>query len=43
MCGNQSGANLATGTCQVDDERVRITRYDFAPGAETGWHRHQYP
>jgi quercetin dioxygenase-like cupin family protein len=43
MCGNQSGANLATGTCQVDDERVRITRYDFTPGAETGWHRHEYP
>ena len=40
MCGNQSGENLATGTLQVDDERVRITRYDFTPGAETGWHRH---
>ena len=43
MCGNQSGENLATGTLQVDDERVRITRYDFTPGAETGWHRHEYP
>lgn len=43
MCGNQSGDNLATGTLQVDDDRVRITRYDFTPGAETGWHRHEYP
>jgi quercetin dioxygenase-like cupin family protein len=24
----------------VDDERVRVTRWDFEPGAETGWHRH---
>lgn len=24
----------------VDDDRVRVTRFEFAPGAETGWHRH---
>ncbi|WP_270938805.1 cupin domain-containing protein [Falsiroseomonas oryzae] len=30
----------ATGTVQLDDDRVRVTRWDFAPGAETGWHRH---
>ena len=24
----------------VDDDRVRVTRFDFVPGAETGWHRH---
>ncbi len=30
----------ATATQQADDENVRITRWDFAPGAETGWHRH---
>jgi mannose-6-phosphate isomerase-like protein (cupin superfamily) len=29
-----------TATVLVDDERVRVTRFDFAPGAETGWHRH---
>ncbi len=33
----------AVPTQQVDDERVRITRWDFAPGAETGHHRHEYP
>ena len=27
-------------TVMVDDARVRATRFDFAPGAETGWHRH---
>ncbi len=32
----------ATATLQVDDERVRVFRYDFAPGAETGHHRHGY-
>ncbi len=29
----------ATASQLVDDERVRVTRFDFAPGAETGWHR----
>lgn len=24
----------------IDDARVRVTRFDFAPGGETGWHRH---
>ena len=31
-----------TATQLVDDARVRVTRFDFAPGAETGWHRHGY-
>lgn len=25
---------------QVDNERVTVTEWNFAPGAETGWHRH---
>ena len=29
-----------TAAVLVDDDRVRVTRFDFAPGAETGWHRH---
>ena len=29
---------LATLLC--DDARTRVTRYDFNPGAETGWHVH---
>jgi quercetin dioxygenase-like cupin family protein len=43
MCSTKGGENHETTTCQVDDERVRITRHDFTPGAETGWHRHEYP
>jgi len=30
----------AQATRMIDDERVRVTRFDFAPGAETGWHTH---
>ena len=30
----------ATATQLIDDDRVRVTRFDFAPGAETGWHEH---
>ena len=29
-----------TATVMVDDARVRVARFDFEPGAETGWHRH---
>jgi len=27
---------------QIDDGVVRVTRWRFAAGAETGWHRHGY-
>jgi len=30
----------ATASCQIESEQVRVTRWDFPPGAETGWHRH---
>ena len=30
----------AIATVQIDDAHVRVTRWDFNPGAETGWHRH---
>lgn len=26
----------------VDNERVRMTRFTWAPGAATGWHRHEH-
>ena len=26
----------------VEDDRVRVTRFEFEPGAETGWHTHEY-
>lgn len=32
----------ATATQLIDDSRTRVTRFDFAPGAETGWHTHGF-
>lgn len=32
----------ATSTIQVENDRLRIAEWRFAPGAETGWHRHEY-
>ncbi len=32
----------ATATIQVDNDIVRVTEWRFAPGAETGWHRHAF-
>jgi quercetin dioxygenase-like cupin family protein len=30
----------AVPTALIDNERVRVTEWRFAPGAATGWHRH---
>jgi quercetin dioxygenase-like cupin family protein len=30
----------AKATVVIDNDRVIVTRYNFAPGANTGWHRH---
>ncbi|MCC7080928.1 MAG: cupin domain-containing protein [Burkholderiales bacterium] len=32
----------AVPTVQIDDERVRVTHWRFAPGAETGHHVHAH-
>lgn len=32
----------AVPTVQVENDRVRVTEWRFAPGAATGWHRHEY-
>lgn len=31
----------AVPTVFIDNERVRVTEWRFAPGAATGWHRHE--
>jgi quercetin dioxygenase-like cupin family protein len=33
---------MATGKIQEDNARTRVTLWSFAPGAETGQHRHDY-
>ncbi|MDH3597856.1 MAG: cupin domain-containing protein [Rhodospirillales bacterium] len=32
----------AVPTVQVDNDRTRVTEWRFAPGAATGYHRHEY-
>jgi quercetin dioxygenase-like cupin family protein len=32
----------AQPTVLIDNERVRVTEWRFAPGAATGWHRHDH-
>jgi quercetin dioxygenase-like cupin family protein len=32
----------AVASRQIDNERVIVTEWRFAPGAETGWHRHGF-
>jgi len=32
----------AVPTVQIDNERIRVTKWSFTPGARTGWHRHEY-
>ena len=33
---------LATPNVQLENDRVIVTEWSFAPGAETSWHRHSY-
>ena len=32
----------AVVSVRVDESFARVTEYRFAPGAETGWHRHEF-
>ncbi len=32
----------ASSTVQVDNDRLRVTEWRFAPGAATGHHRHEF-
>lgn len=34
--------SAATPTQFIDNDRTRVTEWRFAPGAATGWHRHDY-
>ena len=32
----------AVASKQIENDRVLVTEWRFAPGAETGWHKHGY-
>ena len=34
-------SQAATATVFIDNDRTRVTEWRFAPGAATGWHRHE--
>ena len=36
------GESRAVPTVHLENERVRVTEWRFAPGAATGWHRHEF-
>jgi beta-alanine degradation protein BauB len=36
-----AGAKAASKVL-IDNERTRVAEWRFAPGASTGWHRHEY-
>jgi quercetin dioxygenase-like cupin family protein len=38
--GQRMTRKKANPTVQIDDMQVKVTRWDFSPGAETGWHTH---
>lgn len=40
--GENAARPKAQPTVQVDNDRVKVTEWRFAPAAETGWHRHAY-
>ncbi|QIE55498.1 cupin domain-containing protein [Pikeienuella piscinae] len=37
-----SAREPATPEQMIDNDRVRVTRWSFNPGAATGWHVHEY-
>ncbi len=38
---NKPEREQAVPTVFIDNERTKVTRWRFAPGAQTGWHRHE--
>ena len=37
----QQNRPAATPSVLIDNDRTLVTEWRFAPGAETGWHRHE--
>ena len=32
----------AEASLLIEDDKVRVTRFDFEAGSETGWHKHEF-
>jgi len=42
MSSGPDGRAAAVSTVMVENARVRVTEWRFAPGAATGWHVHRH-
>ena|ERR1700754_2974822 len=42
MMSDSAERKMARGTLQLENERVIVTEWRFAPGAHTGWHKHAH-
>jgi|SRR5919109_941859 quercetin dioxygenase-like cupin family protein len=42
MVDDRSARPAAERTVQIDNDRVRVSHWRFAPKAATGWHRHEF-
>lgn len=42
MVDDRPARPAAERTVQIDNDRVRVSRWRFAPDAATGWHRHEF-
>jgi len=38
----ESKRTQAISAIEIDNDRVFVTKWEFKPGAETGWHRHEH-
>ncbi len=38
---SETATKAAVATVQADNAHTRVTEWRFAPGAATGWHRHE--
>ena len=41
MVDGRPARPAAERTVQIDNDRVHVSRWRFAPDAATGWHRHK--
>lgn len=42
MTNTSVGISAAVPTVEIDDGRVRVTKWHFEPGASTGMHTHEF-
>ena len=40
--GEREAAGRAVATVKIDNARLRVTEWRFAPGTATGFHRHEH-